>query len=146
MHSKLDAQYDGVDVDVGAMKNGSAVVVLFDSSDALSIVPIITIFYHIRFEGPAGKLAISLPCGLRPPNTMMTKQIDEAWITKCSTKTTNAHSWVTFEAIDDMFTCAERCSKPAGSRSAFSMHVGDATCEQFARFGEEAKRFRAAMQ
>ncbi len=53
---------------------------------------------------------------------------------------------VTFEAIDEMFTRALAMLDPAGPRSAFSMHVGDATREQFARFGEEASRFRVAMQ
>jgi hypothetical protein len=53
---------------------------------------------------------------------------------------------VTFEAIDEMLSRALVMLNPAGSRSPFSMHITDATHEQFARFGEEAQKIRAAMQ
>jgi hypothetical protein len=53
---------------------------------------------------------------------------------------------VTFEAIDEMLSRALAMLDPAGPRSPFSMHVSDATAEQFRRFGEEAARYRAAMQ
>ena len=53
---------------------------------------------------------------------------------------------VTFEAIDEMLSRALAMLDPAAPRSPFSMHISDATAEQFARFGEEAARFRAAMQ
>lgn len=53
---------------------------------------------------------------------------------------------VTFEAIDEMLTRALAMLDPAAPRSAFSMHISDATPEQFARFGDEAAEIRAAMQ
>ena len=53
---------------------------------------------------------------------------------------------VTFEAIDEMLAQALAMLDPDGPRSPFSMHISDATAEQFGRFGEEAARFRAAMQ
>lgn len=53
---------------------------------------------------------------------------------------------VTFEAIDEMLSRALAMLDPAAPRSAFSMHISDATAEQYQRFGEEAARYRAAMQ
>jgi len=53
---------------------------------------------------------------------------------------------VTFEAIDEMLSRALQMLDPAAGRSPFSMHVSDATPEQFARFGEKAARYRAMMQ
>ena len=53
---------------------------------------------------------------------------------------------MTFEAIDEMLSRALAMLDPTGSRSPFSMHINDATAEQYNRFGEEAARYRAAMQ
>ena len=53
---------------------------------------------------------------------------------------------MTFEAIDEMLSRALAMLDPAGPRSPFSMHISDATTEQYERFGEEAARYRAAMQ
>jgi hypothetical protein len=53
---------------------------------------------------------------------------------------------VTFEAIDEMLSRALAMLDPAGSRSPFSTHISDATAEQYNRFGEEAARYRAAME
>jgi hypothetical protein len=53
---------------------------------------------------------------------------------------------VTFEAIDEMLSRSLAMLDPMGPRSPFSMHISDATADQFRQFGDGAARFRAAMQ
>lgn len=53
---------------------------------------------------------------------------------------------VTFETIDEMLSRARTMLDPAAPRSPLSIHISDATPEQFARFGEDASQYRAAMQ